>query len=149
MPVCTFAGHSDTIDSKELRNKLYTICKNSIELHHITEFMVGNYGNFDRIASGVINLLKKEYPNIILSLVIPYLTSKINNNKNWYYSNYDDIIIADIPHNTPIKYYIIESNRYMVNKSDVIICSINHKWGGAFKTYDYARKNNKIIYNIQ
>ena len=37
----------------------------------------------------------------------------------------------------------------MVNKSDYIICYVEHSWGGAAKTYEYARRQKHIqIINI-
>ena len=64
-----------------------------------------------------------------------------------FYKNYDAILISDIPENTPKRFYISKTNEYMVNKSDYLICYVNHAWGGAARTMQYAlgRKHIKVI----
>ncbi len=112
------------------------------------EFLVGNYGQFDNLAAFVIRELKRKHNNISLSLVIPYITREINENRHEYYKNYDSIIMADIPENTPKNLKIIKANQYMVNNSDFVICYINHAWGGAIKTIEYAKKKKLPICNL-
>lgn len=65
-----------------------------------------------------------------------------------YYDKYDNILVADIPLTTPKRLKIIKANEYMVNNSDFLICYIDHTWGGAFKTFDYARKRKLKIFNV-
>ena len=82
-----------------------------------------------------------------MNLVIPYLTSEINEYKELYYKDYDNILVADIPEKTPKKLQIIKGNQYMVKNSQVLVCYVKHSWGGAAKTLEFAqkRKNIKII----
>jgi uncharacterized phage-like protein YoqJ len=87
--------------------------------------------------------LKTIYPFIKLTLVIPYLTEKTNGNKDFYYKTYDDIVIAEIPENTPYKFKILKCNEYMVSHSDFLICYVIRSWGGAVKTLEYALKQKK------
>ncbi len=57
---------------------------------------------------------------------------------------YDDIKIELI-----IPYFREKASEHMVNKSDYIICYVEHSWGGAAKTYEYARRQKHIqIINI-
>jgi len=145
---CCFAGHSH-IDNRIDKNKLKDIIIELIENEGVYEFWVGNYGYFDSVSAEAVRELKSIYSQISLVLVIPYLTKEINDNKKSYHSNYDYILHADIPDSTPKKYRIIKTNEYMVNNSDFLICYVQHCFGGAAKTLEYARKKKHIkIINI-
>ena len=145
--ICCFAGHGKIYNYNEIRAKLEECIEKIIVTENISEFLVGNYGDFDRMAAGTVKKLKEKYPCIKLTLVIPYLTSAINNNKDYYNKNFDDILVAEIPESTPKRLGILKCNEFIVNKSDILIYHIEHSWGGAYKTLMYARKqeNLKIV----
>ena len=82
--------------------------------NNVSEFWVGNYGGYDKAAASIVRKLKEEYPHIHLNLIIPYITKEINESQQYYYNNFNNIIIADIPANTPIRYKIIKTNQYMI-----------------------------------
>ncbi len=144
---CCFAGHSDIWDSM-LEDKIKKVAENLIINCNVKEFQVGNYGKFDSSAATVIRNLQKTYANIKLNLVIPYLTTSINECKELYYKKYDNILMADIPENTPKRFRITKANEYMVNHSDFLICYIQKSFGGAFTTYKYAKRKKLQIINI-
>lgn len=148
---CCFAGHSSLNNEEEIRKELLTVAEKLIVSEGVTEFLVGNYGAFDRLAAGCIRKLKAKYPHIQINLTIPYLVSKDKMTPE----NYDNIIMADIPENTPRKLRIIKCNEYMVDSSDFLICCVKFTWGGASKTLNYAKSRNNSsgktvidIYNI-
>ena len=143
---CCFAGHSDIWDSS-LTEKIKSVAEDLIVNHNVREFWVGNYGNFDGSAASVIRELQKTYSDVKLDLVIPYLTKSINEYKELYYKKCDNILIADIPENTPKRFHITKANEYMVNNSDFMICYIQRSWGGAITTYKYAKRKNLQIFN--
>lgn len=144
---CCFAGHSNISDS-EITDKLQKVAEELVLQYNVNEFWVGNYGEFDGCSAKAVRELKKIYHHIELNLVIPYLTKDINEYKELYYEKYDNILVADIPLITPKRLKIIKANEYMVNNSDFLICYIDHTWGGAFKTFDYARKRKLKIFNV-
>ena len=120
-----------------------------IKNYNVKEFWVGNYGEFDYMSAKAVREMKTIYKNIELILVIPYLTKTINEYKQVYYSDFDSILIADIPQNTPQRYKILNCNRYIVNNSDFMICYVDHFWGGAAKTLKYAQSQKNIkIFNL-
>ena len=124
--ICCFAGHNQNytdLEREMIRNEIIDL----IENYGITTFWVGNYGGFDRICSSILNEIKKDFPEIEIVLVIPYLTKSITENKNWYLRQYDGIINSNIP-NTPKRYQIIKTNEYMINNSYAIICYVSHTW---------------------
>ena len=143
--ICCFAGHSTLNNEEEIRKELSAVAEKLIVSEGVTEFLVGNYGAFDRLAAGCIRELKVKYPNIELNLTIPYLVSKDKMTPE----NYDNIIMADIPEKTPRKIRIIKCNEYMVDSSDFLICYVRFTWGGAYKTLEYAeRKKSAAIINL-
>lgn len=146
--ICCFAGHSELYDTEKIYMRLVSKLDELIEKENVNEFWVGNYGTFDKLSAKAVRELKRKHKQIQLNLVIPYLTSEINELKELYYNNYDNIIVADIPEKTPKKVQIIKCNQYMVTKSQFLICYVKHLWGGAAKTLEYANGKNINIINI-
>ena len=70
MKSCFFIGH------REASSEVLPALKEAIEKHiveyGVTEFIVGNYGGFDRIAAKAVITAIEQYPEIILTLLIPY-----------------------------------------------------------------------------
>ncbi len=134
---CSFAGHSK-IYQDNVSELVYAQAEFLIQKRNVAEFWLGNYGDFDRICTGVLLQLKKIY-DIRIFLIVPYLTN---------YKKYDGIYIADIPPNTPPHLKILKANHYMVDNSDYLICFVNTTWGGAAKTLEYAKKRNIEIISL-
>ena len=144
---CCFAGHSKIYDATAIERVLAEARRLVVE-ESVTEFLVGNYGDFDHCATSAIRLLKKEYETVELSLVVPYLTKEICDYQRDYYEKYDSIVMANIKENTPNRLKIIKANEYMVDSSDYVICYVDNDYGGAHKTLEYARRKQKSITNI-
>lgn len=144
MSVCSFAGHSQIENEEEIFVKLYKECLYLVAERGVTEFMVGNYGAFDRMARSAVHRVKRAFPTVKISLVLPYLTKEIKENQKYYEQNYDNIIIGSAPDAMP-KYKIISCNRFMADNSDFMICCINHTYGGAYLTYKYAKNRTEIV----
>ncbi|MBR5528442.1 MAG: hypothetical protein IKV97_05500 [Clostridia bacterium] len=142
--ICCFAGHSELYDTEGIYKSLLSVLEDLIITHGINEFHVGNYGAFDKLCAGAVRALKEKYPDVRLYLVIPYITTRINRDKDFYKSNYDGILVADIPQNTPKKMQILKCNMYMVKNSDILVCCVKHSFGGAAKTLEYARRRKNI-----
>jgi len=145
MRICCFAGHSEIYNNDLVFNMIMDKAEELITQKNINEFWVGNYGTFDHISAAAIRKLKEKYPDILLILIIPYLTKEINEYREQYYRNYDEMVIAEIPEKTPKKYRILKTNEYMIDNSDYLICFVNHSWGGAAKALEYAEKKKHII----
>ena len=146
---CCFAGHNKYYDAN-MNSKIRETATNLIEQFGVKEFWVGQHGGFDSCAAQVIRDLKKEYPYIELILVIPYITKFLNESKDIYYQKYACILVADIPLNTPPRFKILKTNQYMVDKSNFLICCVDHSWGGAAQTLEYAQKKQHItVINLE
>lgn len=142
--VCCFAGHSKLYGSEDIYAKLLSVIEKLISEENINEFRVGNYGDFDKLAAKAVRALKERYSDLQLNLVIPYLTSEINEYREQYYRSYDNILLADIPEKTPEKLRIIKTNQYMIQNADILVCYVRHSFGGAAKTLEYAEKTAHI-----
>ena len=140
---CCFTGHGIIANEAVIRI-LKEKEKELIEHCNVNEFWVGNYGDFDRYATRAVNCLKKTYPQIRLALVLPYVTKEINDNKEYYYNHYDEILISDVSFSTPKSLYIIKTNEYMVQNCGYMIGYITHTYGGAARTWRYASRQKHI-----
>lgn len=140
MKTVTFCGHKDVYLSSEEREQLRQVIIQQIE-DGATRFLLGGYGNFDRTCAVLLHELKKQYPHIISILVIPYLEKKYNLDL-YDFSEYPPIEFV------PRRFAILKRNEYMVGESQVVIACINHDWGGAFKTFAYAKRKKKKIVQL-
>ncbi len=57
-------------------------------------------------------------------------------------ARYDDIVYPEIEDKQK-KVCNIYRNRYVVEKADFVVACISHDWGGAYKTYKYAKRLKK------
>jgi len=145
--ICCFAGHRDDYTVGVIEH-VKRIAKELIEKENVNEFWVGKYGNFDASCAKAIRELKEIYPYVKLILVIPYISESINKDREYYYKKYDSILVADVPANTPKRFYIVKANEFIVKNSQFMICNICRSWGGAVRTYEYAKRKKLKIFNI-
>lgn len=140
MMVCTFIGHSECygIDDENLKRQIEDLIKMGVR-----EFLSGGMGDFDWKCARMVFELKKEYPKIKNTLVIPYLNFNIRNK-----DLFDEILYPDGFEKYYFKSAIIKRNRFLVDSSDYVICYIRYAFGGAAKTYEYAKKKGKKRINI-
>ena len=133
-------GHSviDNLNENEVSDRLELLINQGY-----SRFLCGGMGEFDMLCARCLFQLKKKYSNVKCFLVIPYLTASLQN------SNYfDEIIYPDGFEKYHYKSAIIQRNRYMVNKSSVAFCYVCYNFGGATKTFNYAKKQGLQIVNM-
>jgi len=75
--------------------------------------------------------------------VLPYRLSEEE-----YYEKYYDDIYYPLPRNVYFKNAIFERNKWIINNSDLLMCYVKNKTGGAYKALRYAEKQNKTIINL-
>ena len=149
MTVCTFAGHREVYQaniSEMLDEAIFKI----INTDDNFRFLVGGMGEFDGMCSSVVRRAKREYPNkeIRLELVLPYLTHELNENKLYYETSFDDVVIPIELAGVHYKSAITKRNRWMVEQSDWLIAFIYRDFGGAYTTLRYAEKKGLQIINL-
>ena len=114
------------------------------------EFLVGRDGEFDQLASSTIRRVAKrlEYNNTALVLVLPYMRAEYRDNEESYLKYYDEVEICEESASAyPTSAFRIR-NRAMVNRSDLVICYVEHNSGGAYSTIQYAKRSGIQILNI-
>ncbi|MBE6779827.1 MAG: DUF1273 domain-containing protein [Ruminococcaceae bacterium] len=140
MKTAVFIGHNECygLSDEQLINTIIKCINNGV-----TVFLNGGQGGFDRKCALAVFKLKNTFPQIKNVLVIPYLTFNIFNK-----DIFDEIIFPEGFEKYHFKAAIPNRNKYMVNCSDIAVCYINHGWGNAIKTFEYAQKKNLKIINL-
>lgn len=145
MTVC-FCGHGKLYNEYDrIRAKCFDAVQ-SLILKGADNFLVGDYGDFDGLAASVCLGLKKEYPHIEVSLVLPYYRPHIDDYTQQRYTQFDSVIIPPLE-DTPYRYRIVKANQYMVNQSETVIAYVRSS-GGAAQTMQYAIKRSKMLINL-
>jgi len=132
---CFFIGHRET--SEEIYPALYKAVEKHITEYGVTEFIVGKYGNFDRLAAKAVIKAKAKYPDIKLSLLTPYHPAIRSIKKP---SGFDDIYFPEGMEKVPPKAAIIRANRYVVDHVDYLIAYAWHPASNAQDLVEYAIK---------
>lgn len=146
----SFFGHRDFSEHIKYEPLLQKLLYKLISNHEYVEFLVGRNGEFDQFASSSIRTAKKMFGSANSShiLVLPYPTADFIKNEEYYYNYYDEIEICDKSYGAHYKAAFQIRNREMVNRSDLIICCIVNNYGGAYKAVQYAKSQNKTIFNL-
>ena len=141
MQVCTFFGHSECygLDAAVLRDAIEDLIKQGI-----TEFLVGNHGQFDSMVFSCLRELSKEYPEISYSVALAYLPTH-NQEYDIYqgHSFYPEGVEIG-----PAKFAIERRNRYLISSASVCLCYINHTFGGAYKFACIAKHCGLTVRNL-
>lgn len=149
MTICVFAGHREVYQAgidTDVEEAISRLLKTDNEF----VFFTGGMGKFDDMCSSAVRSAKRRYPklNIALVLVLPYMSNRLNTDKEFYKYLYDEIIIPDEMDNVHYKAAIKKRNRWMVDQSDLVIAYVYRDFGGAFETVKYARKKEKCVINL-
>ena len=130
----TFFGHRDT--PKEIEPALRLTLTDLIENKNATVFYVGNHGNFDAMVRRQLEDLSKTYP-IKYYIVLAYLPTK-NDSPN------EHSIFPEGIETVPRCFAINYRNKWMLNKSDIVVTYVTCPVGGAWEFKQMAEKHKKI-----
>lgn len=145
--IITFCGHSDFRASKESEKKLIAFLEKTVG-NATADMYLGGYGEFDSFAYSCCKKYQESHKGIALIFVTPYMTLEYQKNHlNFIKDQYDQILYPEIE-DKPLKFAITYRNQWMVEKSDAVVCAIYRTVGGAYKTYKYAKRKKKAIYNL-
>ena len=145
-----FFGHRYIDNMLAVEERLEEIIRSLMRDKEYVDFVVGRNGDFDQYVSSTVLRCKKNYrdDNSSLVLVLPYTSAEYANNQDYYEEYYDDIEVSFEASKAHPKAAIQIRNREMVDRADLIVCYIEQKNGGAYKTIQYAEKIGKPIINI-
>ena len=105
----------------------------------VSEFTVGNYGSFDRMAAKAVIAAKVRHPGIMLFLLLPYHPAERPAKTPL---GFDGTFYPPGMENVPRRIAIVHANRYMVDHADHLIAFLRHSPSntGNLVQYAYAQK---------
>ena len=140
MKSCTFFGHRDT--PYQIEPILQTVLLELIEHQGITNFYVGNQGNFDKMVKRQLQTLQLQFPSICYSVVLAYFPHE---------KALEREACAVYPaglESVPPKYAINERNHWMIRHADIVVAYVKHPFGGAAKWVENAQKRGLAVLNL-
>ena len=122
MKSCFFIGH------REASEEIFSALTGAVE-HHIvhcgvTEFIVGNYGGFDRMAARAVISAKALHPEISLLLLLSYHPAERPIETP---PGFDGTFFPPGMESVPRRYAIVRANRYMIDHVDYLIAYLDQK----------------------
>lgn len=143
--ICAFCGHRDVFEPN-VKERAEKEIISLIEMG-FTTFYSGGMGDFDIICERIVRKFKKKNDKIKLYLILPYMKSEINKDREYYKTLYDEIIVPDLgnPHH---KRAITVRNRWIVENSDAVLAYVFRDFGGAYTMLKYAEKSRVQDINI-
>lgn len=135
---CFFIGHRET--SEEIYPVLYAAVEQHILEYGVTEFIVGHYGGFDRLAASAVKEAKRFYPEVKLVLLLPYHPAERPISTP---DGFDGTFYPPGMESVPRKAAIIRANRYVVDHVDYLIAYVWHPASKARELAEYAESREK------
>ena len=132
---CFFIGHRET--SEEIYPALYAAVEQHILEYGVTEFIVGYYGGFDRLAASAVKEAKRFYPEVKLILLLPYHPAERPISTP---DGFDGTFYPPGMESVPRKAAIIRANRYIVDHVNYLIAHAWHPASNARELVEYAQK---------
>ena len=111
----------------------------------VTVFYTGGMGEFDELFARTVRSMKRTDPRLRLVLVMPYLTRELSVEKAYYEVRYDEILIPVELDCVHPKAAIGLRNRWMVDRSDLVIAALQRDFGGAAEAVRYAERIGKEV----
>ena len=137
---CFFIGHREA--SEEIYPALYAAVEQHILEYGVTEFIVGHYGVFDRLAASAVKAAKHLYPDVKLILLLPYHPAERPIPTP---DGFDNTFYPPGMESVPRKIAIVRANRYVVDHVDYLISYAWHPASNARELVEYARKRQRNL----
>ena len=131
---CFFIGH------REANEEIYAALRAAVEQHiveyGVTEFIVGHYGGFDRLAARAVIEAKKTHPEVTLTLLLPYHPAERPIEAP---EGFDGTYYPPGMERVPRRVAIVRANRYMVDHVDYLIAYAWHPASNARELVEYVK----------
>ena len=139
MSTCFFIGHRETSDS--IFPALLQAVKRHITEYGVTEFVVGHYGNFDRLAARAV-LHAERAPPAGDALSASPLSSR--RPATPVPEGFDGTFYPPGMERVPKRAAIVRANRYMADHCDFLIAYAWHPASNARELVDYAQARGTV-----
>jgi len=149
MLCCSFAGHRNVF-VPDIDRKIVAALDTIMEKDDSFVFYTGGMGEFDSKCASAVRAARHHFPEkrLHLVLVLPYMTNRINTDKNLFETEYDDVMIPIELVGVHPKAAIRERNRWMVDRSDMLLACVYRDFGGAYDTMQYALRKEIGVFNL-
>lgn len=138
MANCFFIGHR--VAPSDLCPLLDEAVKRHIVEFGVTQFTVGQYGDFDRYAAQAVKKAKKSYPEVMLTLLLPYHPF---DRPVAVPDEFDDTCYPLGLEFVPKRAAIIRADQYMIKTSDYLIAYDCGLAGNTKSLVSLARRREK------
>ena len=139
---CFFIGHRYA--DERIYEKLLAAVDTHISEYGVTDFLVGHYGDFDRMAARSVAEARRAHPGISLTMMLPYYP--------------EDRVISVPPifdgtfyppgmEFCPKRYAIVRANQYAIEHSDYLIAYVTGV-GKSRDFLDYAKQKGVSVLNL-
>ena len=145
--ICCGFGHRVLL--MDVEKPLRDVLERLVAERGVRVFYTGGMGEFDELFARTVRSMKRECPSLRLVLVAPYLTERLNLDKAFYEAQYDEILIPAELDGVHRKAAIGLRNRWMVDRSDIVIAALHRDFGGAAEAVQYAERIGKIVCKIK
>ena len=108
----------------------------------VADFYVGHYGNFDRLAARVVIAAKQRYPEVRLTMLLPYHPAE---RKVILPSGFDGSLYPPGMEKVPRRFAIARANRWMVEHCTHLVAYVNHPASNAGKVVEWGRRLAKKV----
>lgn len=105
----------------------------------VTDFVVGHYGGFDRLAAQAVRKIKKQFPQVTLTMLLPYYQPE---RPMPLPEGFDGSFYPPGLEKAPKRLAIVRANRYMADHCGVLIAYVRHP-GNARELLEYAHGREK------
>lgn len=143
MKSCFFIGHREA--DERLIPILTKVIERLIVEDQVLHFYVGGYGGFDRIAASAVKRVKVHYPEITLTLVLPYHPGERPTEIPY---GFDGTYYPEGLEKVPRRYAIVRANEIMVKQSDWLVSYVRHGASNSRRILEYAEKQGTACINI-
>lgn len=133
--LCFFIGHRDAND--EIFPLLAAEVNRHISTLGVTEFIVGHYGHFDRLAAKAVIKAKQTNASLHLYLLLPYHPWERPIDTP---DGFDGTVYPPDMESVPRRFAIVRANRYMVDHTDFLIAYGWRPGSNAKKLLDYGKR---------
>ena len=140
MKSCFFIGHREA--SSEVLPALREAVERHIVEYGVAEFIVGNYGGFDRMAAKAVIEAKTRHPQITLTMLLPYHPAERPIDLP---PGFDGSFYPPNMEKVPRRFAISKANRYMIDHTDYLIAYAWHPASNARSLVEYASRRNICI----
>ena len=138
---CTFFGHRD-VDYSAFEEKIEKIVA-ELAARGVLHFINGGRGNFDKLCAKIVANVRQRAPQVMLTLARAYMPKE-----NEELPRYFDDSVYLLERRVPPRFAIAETNKMIVQKTDIIISGVLFSFGGAYQAVRYAEHLGRTIIHV-